>query len=254
MSRKRALVCGASQGIGLAIAQQLAEEGVAVTLYARSEDKLKKHIQSLPGDKHDFLAADISKAESWQNELQKRHTENPYSILICNSGGPKAGPISQAEPQEFLQAMNNHLVANSMMTRIFLDHMKKNKFGRIITITSTSVKVPIPHLGVSNTARAAVASWGKTLSLELAPFGITVNNVMPGFTNTPRLDSLIQGNAEKTGKTYDQVEQAWKDSVPMKRFAEPSETAQLVGFLVSDKASYITGQTIAVDGGRTGCL
>ena len=254
MSQKRALVCGASQGIGLAIAQQLASDGVAVTLFARSADKLKQHLASLSGEGHDFLAADISRVDDWQEELKKRHKEKAYSILICNSGGPKAGPISQAEPSEFLQAMTNHLVANSLMTRTFMEQMKKDQFGRIVTITSTSVKVPIPHLGVSNTARAAVASWGKTLSLELAPFGITVNNVMPGFTKTPRLENLIKGKAEKTGSSYEEVEQAWKDTVPMKRFAEPSETAELVGFLVSDKASYITGQTIAVDGGRTGCL
>ena len=132
--------------------------------------------------------------------------------------------------------------------------MKKNNWGRIITVTSTSVKIPIPHLGVSNTARAAVASWAKTLSLELAPFGITINNVMPGFTQTPRLESLIKAKADSTGQSYAEVESSWKSLVPMKRFARPEETAQLIQFLTSSSADYITGQNIAVDGGRLGCL
>ena len=254
MSTQRALVCGASQGIGLAVAKRLAADGLAVTLYARRKEQLEKNLQELPGSGHDFLAADVAKPESWKEELLRRHQEQAYSVLICNSGGPPAGPISQASPQDFLQAMTNHLATNALMTQIFLDHMKESQFGRIITITSTSVKVPIPHLGVSNTARAAVASWGKTLSLELAPFGITVNNVMPGFTKTPRLVNLIKSSAEKQGKSYQDVEQEWKNKVPMKRFADPDETADLIGFLVSQKASYITGQNIAVDGGRTGCL
>lgn len=254
MAGKRALVCGASQGIGEAIAKDLAQQGVAVTLLSRSEEKLKKVLSTLENEGHDILACDIGDRKSWQDEVIKRHGENPYSILILNSGGPKGGPISQAEPEDFLNAMSNHLVANSTLVKLTLDSMKENKFGRIVTVTSTSVKVPIPHLGVSNTARAAVASWGKTLSLELAPHGITVNNVMPGFTKTPRLESLIAAKASSLGKESSEVAQMWRDLVPMKRFAKPEETANMVGFLVSDKAAYITGQSIAVDGGRLGCL
>lgn len=254
MAVKRALVCGASQGIGFATAQELAQEGYQVTLFARSEDKLQRNVSELPGEGHDYLAADIGQPETWQSELAVRHEKTPYSILILNSGGPKGGPISQAQPEDFLSAMQNHLVANSILVRLFLDKMKEKSFGRIVTVTSTSVKVPIPHLGVSNTARAAVSSWAKTLSLELAPFGITVNNVMPGFTKTPRLESLIKAKAENLGQSFAEVETQWKNMVPMKRFAEPSETASLIGFLVSEKAAYITGQVIAVDGGRLGCL
>ncbi len=251
---RRALVCGASQGIGAATAHELAKQGWAVTLAARTEAKLKEQVAELPGKGHDFLAFDIGEIDSWRPQLQASHETQPYSAVVLNSGGPKGGPISQAQPEEFLKAMQSHLVANSQIVSVVLDAMKSQNWGRILTITSTSVKVPIPHLGVSNTVRAAVASWGKTLSLELAPFGITVNNVMPGFTKTPRLESLIRANADSSGKSYAEVESAWKDKVPMRRFAQPEETAQLIEFLMSEKANYITGQSIAVDGGRTGCL
>jgi len=254
MGRKRALVCGASQGIGQATAIELARAGIQVTLLSRNLENLNLVIKELQGEGHDILATDIADYSSWAPKLQERHKEKNYDIVILNSGGPKGGPISKAEPHDFLKAMTDHLVASSQMVNLFLETMKKNQFGRIITITSTSVRMPIPHLGVSNTARAAVASWGKTLSFELAPFGITVNNVMPGFTKTPRLKSLIEAKALENKKSYQEEESAWVNQVPMKRFAEPKETAALIGFLVSDQAGYITGQSIAVDGGRLGCL
>ncbi len=254
MTKRRALICGASRGIGQATAFELAGLGLQLTLFARNRGQLQKLLKELPGENHDFLGLDIRDRDQWQKELVRRHGQNPYSIVILNSGGPEGGAISQALPEEFIEAMEKHLVANSVMVRIFLESMKQQKFGRILTITSTSVRVPIPHLGVSNTVRSAVASWAKTLSLELAPYQITVNNVMPGFTNTPRLKSLIQAQVDKLGKSYQDVEQSWKEKVPMKRFAEPGETASLIGFLVSEKAAYITGQSIAVDGGRLGCL
>jgi 3-oxoacyl-[acyl-carrier protein] reductase len=254
MSNKRALVCGASQGIGLSTAKRLAQMGFSLTLMARSKEKLQSIVAELPGDNHDFWAGDIGEIPSWLPALKQKHRQAPYSVIILNSGGPKGGPISKAQPEEFLGAMNNHLVANSQIVAMALESMQTQKFGRIITITSTSVKMPIPHLGVSNTVRAAVAAWAKTLSLELAPYGITVNNVMPGFTQTPRLDSLIQAKADQEGKTFEQISQEWQKLVPMGRFAQPEETAQLIGFLCSEHAGYITGQNIAVDGGRLGCL
>ena len=254
MTGKRALVCGSSQGIGEATAHELASQGFSVTLLSRSEDKLQKIKDALPGEGHDYLACDIGQPDTWKTQLEKKNQEQSYDVLVLNSGGPKGGAISQAQPEEFLQGMQNHLVANSMLVRIVMGTMKEKSFGRIITVTSTSVKVPIPHLGVSNTVRAAVSSWGKTLSLELAPFGITINNVMPGFTDTPRLKNLIEAKAQNLGQSFEQVEEAWKNMVLMKRFAAPQETASLIGFLCSDKASYITGQSIAVDGGRLGCL
>ncbi|MCB0378331.1 MAG: SDR family oxidoreductase [Bdellovibrionales bacterium] len=254
MARLRALVCGASQGIGRATAKKLADDGLMITSLARNEEALRSLTAELSGEGHDYLACDIGNKESWLPKLQKLHDETPYSVLVLNSGGPKGGAISQAQPEEFLTAMNSHLVANSLMVRECMNFMKEKQFGRIVTVTSTSVKIPIPHLGVSNTVRAAVAAWGKTLSLELAPFGITVNNVMPGFTETPRLESLISAKAKDLGLSVDEVREQWKSQVPMKRFAYPEETANLIGFLVSDGASYITGQNIAVDGGRLGCL
>ncbi len=252
--KRRALVCGASQGIGAATGLELAKSGWEVTLAARSEDRLLQAVGELPGEGHDYLAFDLGEPETWVSMVQQAQQKKPYSALILNSGGPKGGAISQAQPEEFLRGMETHLVANSQLVRIVLSDMKKTNWGRILTVTSTSVKVPIPHLGVSNTVRAAVASWAKTLSLEIAPFGITVNNVMPGFTRTPRLESLIRAAADNFGKSYAEVESEWKDKVPMKRFAKPEETAQLIDFLVSEKANYITGQNIGIDGGRMGCL
>lgn len=254
MDNKRVLVCGASQGIGQAVAEKMAQKGWQVTLLARSEERLKEIINQLPGQGHDILACDLSEAGELQDLLQEKVSETPYGALVLNSGGPKGGPISQAEPEEFLKGMQTHLVANSLLVRSLLEPMKALGSGRIVTVTSTSVKVPIPHLGVSNTVRAAVASWAKTLSLELAPFGITVNNVMPGFTETPRLQSLMEARAKADGVSPRQVEESWKNLVPMKRFAKPEETAALIDFLCSHEAGYITGQNIAVDGGRLGCL
>lgn len=254
MKQKRALVCGASQGIGCATAQRLAQMGMSVTLLSRSEEKLKESVNQLEGEGHDFISADIGDFANWKDALQKKHQENPYSVVILNSAGPKSGPITQAQPEMFITGMTNHLVANSTMVGLFLDEMKRQNFGRIIAITSTSVKIPIPNLGVSNTVRAAVAAWAKTLSLEVASFGITVNNVMPGYTETPRLQELIQNSANSAKMSYAEMETQWKNQVPMKRFAQPEETAELIAFLTSDKAAYITGQNIAVDGGRLGCL
>lgn len=254
MLSKRALVCGASQGIGAATAIDLAQSGWQVTVAARSQDRLEAVLKQMPGEGHNLLCFDISDREVWLPMVQREHSQSPYSAIVLNSGGPKGGPISQAKPEEFLSAMENHLVANVQMVGLLLDHMKKQQWGRVLTVTSTSVKIPIPHLGVSNTARAAVASWAKTLSFELAPYGITVNNVMPGFTQTPRLESLIRAAADNSGKSFGEMERVWKETVPMRRFAQPEETAQLIRFLLGEGANYITGQNIAVDGGRTGCL
>jgi 3-oxoacyl-[acyl-carrier protein] reductase len=175
-------------------------------------------------------------------------------ILVCNGGGPKGGPVASASSDEFTSAFAAHVLANATLTRAVLPGMQAARFGRIVNIISTSVKAPIPGLGVSNTIRAAVASWAKTLSLEVASSGITVNNVLPGYTRTGRLEALIEAAAKRTGETPDRVEEAWRNAVPARRFAEPEEVAAAVLFLASPVAGYINGINLPVDGGRTPTL
>lgn len=252
---KRALVCGASHGIGAASAHEIAEMGCHVTIVARSEEKLANVLASLPGDGHSMIACDVThRAELNTQVSAQMASHGPFQILICNSGGPPGGPLLDAPEEQFLRGFENHVLVNTLLARLLLDGMKKAHFGRIINVISTSVKAPIPNLGVSNTIRGAVANWAKTLSLELAPFGITVNNVLPGYTDTPRLDALLQGAAQKQGKTLAEVTEEWKQRVPSQRFATAAEVAAAVAFLASPAASYINGINIPVDGGRTQSL
>lgn len=178
----------------------------------------------------------------------------PISIWVNNTGGPKAGPLVDASPDEMERAFRGHIMASQVILRTLLPGMKQLGYGRIINVLSTSVKAPIPNLGVSNIIRAGMASWAKTLSMEVAPFGITVNNILPGFTDTPRLDALASAAASKNGKSEADVKKDYADSVPMKRLADPSETAEAIAFLASPQASYISGTSIPVDGARTGAF
>ncbi len=246
---------GASQGIGRSIAEQLAAAGCNVTLTARTEDSLFQITKSLPGKDHKFFAGDHSDLSQFMSQVdeQIQHNGN-FDIVVFNSGGPPAGKMSEARSKDFMEPMARHLGLASEIVGRTVDHMKDKKYGRYVAVTSTSVKIPIPHLGVSNTVRAAMASYLKTLSLELAPFGITVNNLMPGFTETPRLESLMEGAANKQGKSVEEIRKAWIGQVPAGRFAQPNELAYLATFLCSDFGGYITGQNIPVDGGRLGCL
>ena len=175
-------------------------------------------------------------------------------FLVNNTGGPPAGPIVDASQEDFRSAFSNHLICNHILVQACVDTMKASGYGRIVNIISTSVKQPLKGLGVSNTIRAAVANWSKTLSLELAPFGITVNNVLPGATNTVRIKQILDNKSAKTGQSVDHVKEEMVAEIPMGRFAEASEIANAVAFLVSPAASYITGINVPVDGGRTGCL
>lgn len=254
---KNALVCGSSKGIGKAIAIELAALGANVTLVARSGDTLtavKNELDKAQGQKHNFLVADFTDTTDLKKKVHNLVNVKPIHILINNTGGPPGGAIVDAKVEEFLQAFNNHLICNHILAQTVIPKMKKAGFGRIINIISTSVKVPIPGLGVSNTTRGAVANWAKTMANELAEFGITVNNVLPGSTKTDRLSSIIENQAKKKGISVDENIEFWKAKVPMKRFAEPKEIANAVAFLASPAASYITGINVPVDGGRTPAL
>lgn len=256
LTGKKALVCGSTQGIGKATAMELASLGATVVLLARNEAELKKVCKELGKNvNHDFLVADFSKPEEIRTVVnQYLQSKGPIHILVNNTGGPPGGPIADAKIEEFQQAFSNHLVCNHILAQAVLPGMKAEKYGRIINIISTSVKQPLKGLGVSNTIRAAVANWSKTLSNELASFGITVNNVLPGATATGRLKSIIDNKALKGGKSIDQAEQEMLNEIPAGRFADPSEIANAVAYLSSPAAAYITGINLPVDGGRTSSL
>ena len=255
---KRALVCGSTQGIGKASAIELAAAGASVTLMARNADLLQKtvnHLPVVPGTVHHFLVADFHLPEEVKAVAETFiHETGPVHILVNNTGGPAGGPIMAAKTEEFLQAFNNHLICNHILARAVMEGMKVSHYGRIINIISTSVKQPLKGLGVSNTIRAAVAGWSKTLAGELAPFDITVNNVLPGATDTARLSSLIEAKSLKTGKTIEDLRRDMLEEIPAGRFAHAGEIAAAVAFLASPAAAYITGINLPVDGGRTGCL
>ncbi|HNB80884.1 MAG TPA: SDR family oxidoreductase [Chitinophagaceae bacterium] len=253
---KRALVCGSTQGIGLAIAQELALLGAHCTLLARNAERLEETVQRLDrsmDQQHQWFAVDFSDNAAVTNLLSAIST-SPYHILVNNTGGPPAGKISEAKEQDFLSALNLHLINNHNITMALLPGMKSLGYGRIINIISTSVKIPLPNLGVSNTTRAAVASWAKTMANEVAIDGITVNNVLPGATSTQRLSSIIGNKSAKTGLSTEAVEEEMIHEIPMRRFGLPEEIAALAAFLATPAAAYITGQSICVDGGRTGSI
>lgn len=257
LSGKRAMVCGSTQGIGRAAAEELALMGAEVILVARNEEKLKSEVSKLPGTgvNHSYLAADFSDpSELLEKITEFASNEKPVHILVNNTGGPAGGLAIDADPEQFRIAFNQHLIANQMITQAVVPGMKEAKFGRIVNVISTSVKAPLNGLGVSNTIRGAVANWSKTLANELGQFNITVNNVLPGATNTVRLQSIVENKAEKTGKTVDEVMAAFASAVPMQRVAEATEVANAIAFLASPAASYINGINVPVDGGRTPSL
>ncbi|PIR23324.1 MAG: short-chain dehydrogenase [Deltaproteobacteria bacterium CG11_big_fil_rev_8_21_14_0_20_45_16] len=254
LQKKHALVCGSTQGIGRAIAQELAELGASICLLARNESELKKVCAQLPcpqEQKHSYLVGDFGRPSDIHEVVQKRLVAGAnFEILINNTGGPEGGPILEAESENFLAAMQMHLLCNQILVRLLLPGMKKSQYGRIINIISTSVREPIQGLGVSNTTRAAVAAWSKTLSKEIQDGNITVNNVLPGFTNTTRLQSLFKNRSERTGKSEKDIVHEAMASIPLGRFASAEEIAAAAAFLASPAASYINGVNLPVDGGR----
>lgn len=255
---KAAIVCGSTQGIGKAVALELANSGAAVTLVARDEDSLRtvaSELNTNENQAHQYICVDFSNPDELKSKI-KEYVENypAVHILVNNTGGPPPGLIFDAEPYMFEEGFTNHVICNQILAQALVPGMKTEKYGRIINIISTSVKQPIPGLGVSNTIRGAVASWAKTLAGELAPFGITVNNVLPGHTRTQRLQSLIEAKASKSGKSIQEVENEMKAVSPIGRFAEAKEIAHAVLFLASPYGAYITGIILPVDGGRIACL
>ena len=256
LKNKNALVCGSTQGIGKATAIALANEGVKVTLVARDRDKLKAVIKELSNSEiHSFIVADFSNPRDLQEKVIKFIDENQgFHILINNTGGPRSGEILTASLEEFDNAFTMHLKCNHILAQATVPFMKEAGFGRIINVISTSVKEPIPGLGVSNTIRGAIGNWSKTLSIELGEFGITVNNVLPGFTDTIRLSEIIKIKASNEGETIEEMTAIMKNYSPAKRFAKPEETANVITFLASEAASYVNGINLPVDGGRTKSL
>lgn len=257
LSGKRAVVCGATQGIGRASAVELAKLGASITILARDEMKMREVVGSLDntkGQQHAYKVADFSMPNDLKVTADIYAQSNPVHILVNNTGGPPAGPALEARVFEYIQAFQAHVICNQYLAQAFVPTMKQAKYGRIINIISTSVKAPIQGLGVSNTIRGAVANWAKTLSVELGRFGITVNNVLPGATMTGRLESIIKTKAANSGKTFDQAKQEMIEEIPAGRIADPEEVAMAIAFLASPAASYINGINVPVDGGRTPSL
>lgn len=254
---RNAVICGSSQGIGYAIAEELALMGANCILLARNEENLKIAVSQLDTSirqMHRYHAIDFNDEAALKTLIQSIISEGPVHILVNNSGGPAAGPIIEATEEQFVNAFHQHLITNHILTRAVMEGMKNEGYGRIINIISTSVKIPLKNLGVSNTIRGAVASWAKTMANELGQYGITVNNVLPGLTRTQRLDSLIASIARKESVPVEMVEKNMMAEVPAKRFGEAAEIAAVASFLATPAAAYVNGASIPVDGGRTGSL
>lgn len=249
-----ALVCGGSQGIGFAAAHELAALGAKIILLSRNAEKLKKAAAELPGNGHSYLAVDLGNIADVERQVGGLVKETIVDIVINNSGGPKPSTAIDADLNAFEKGFKEHVLAAQKIAQLVVPGMKKKSYGRIINIISTSVKVPIPNLMVSNTVRGAMANWSKTMSYELGPFGITVNNVLPGFTITGRLQDLIKNAADKAGSTVEKTESDWKNTIPARRFAEAREVGEAIAFLASPAGSYISGINLPVDGGRTPSL
>jgi len=254
---KRALVGGASRGIGRATAIELALLGASITCVSRSKDNLEAVLDQLDttvGQQNDYIVGDCSQPEHLASLIAEKSQSNPYHIVLNNTGGPPDGPAHTAQVEDYQSAFTQHVLCSQLILKVVLPGMRASRYGRIINVISTSVKQPIPGLGVSNTIRGAMASWAKTLAGELGPDGITVNNVLPGFTETDRLEEVIAARARRSSQSKEKTAETMRALVPLKRFGLPSETAAAIAFLASPAAAYINGINLPVDGGRTGSL
>lgn len=257
LTGRHALVCGASQGIGRASAHELALLGATVTVLSRSAASLQAVLDALPrpaGQQHALAVADLADTAGLAATIASIVAHAPVHILVNNSGGPPGGPAHTANPDDFAAVFRQHLLGGQVLVTGVLPGMREAGFGRIVNVISTSVKEPLANLGVSNTVRAAVAGWAKTLAGELAAEGITVNNVLPGYTSTGRLSGLVAASVAKSGKSPEEIEAGMLAQVPAGRFGTPAEVAAMVAFFCTPAAAYITGTSIAVDGGRTRSL
>jgi len=255
LTGKHALVCGGSQGIGHAAAIELAKLGADVTLLARSRDALEAAVAALPRvhatQTHATIAADMNEHAELRAKVEATANAHPIHILVNNTGGPPGGPAHTAALDDFRIAFNQHLMAAQIVLQAVLPGMQTASYGCIVNVISTSVKEPIRNLGVSNTIRGAMASWAKTLATELGPHGITVNNVLPGYTKTARLDQILADRSKATGKSEDEIAKTMLATVPLSRFAEPADIAAVIAFLATPAAGYVNGVNVPVDGGRT---
>lgn len=252
LSGKRALVCGASKGIGRATALRLAEEGADVTVLARSRDALGSLVDDISsmGRKAQVLVADMDQRPGLEVAIDEHlEAKGPFQILIHNTGGPPAGPLLAAHEDDLLRAFGRHVLSAHLLVQKLLPGMKEGGYGRIVNVLSTSVREPIPNLGVSNTTRAAMAAWAKTLSRELPP-GVTINSVLPGYTDTERLGELAESLSAKTGRAEEEIRADWIGKTPEGRLGLPEELAATVAFLCSPEAAFIRGIVLPVDGGR----
>jgi 3-oxoacyl-[acyl-carrier protein] reductase len=254
LTGKRALVCGSTQGIGRAAAMELALLGASITLVARSEDRLKEVIAHLPADdteSHHYVVADFTEPDRLKGAIEHYLKNHSIDILVNNTGGPPAGLAVDAAAQDYADAFSQHLICNQILAQAVVPAMKEAGWGRIINVISTSVKAPLKGLGVSNTIRAAVANWAKTLAFELGVFGITVNNVLPSTAMTGRLQALIKNRADKEEKTLEQVENDMIREIPLGKIGTAEDVAAAIAFLASPAANYISGINLPVDGGKT---
>lgn len=250
---KIALVAASSKGLGKAVALQLAREGAKVALCARNKEKLfsaKEEITKETGGIVRAYIVDVTKRNQVQKMVKNIAVEfGSIEILVCNAGGPPAGQAGDFSPDDYKEALELNLISTLNLCYEIMPLMKKNKWGRIINITSVSAKQPIDSLILSNTARAGVLGFSKSLSNQLAPFGITVNSVCPGYTKTERVENLAESFAEEGKGTIEEFYKAIEKSIPLGRLGEPEEFAKAVAFLASEGAGYITGTALQIDGG-----
>lgn len=256
LTGKTALVCGSTQGIGKAAAIELALLGANITLVARNEDKLKEVLKELPRKKHQkhrYLVIDFSKTAQIKLKIDRYLVKYPeVHILINNTGGPTGGAIIDADITQFTQTFQEHVVAAQLLAQAVVPGMKEAGFGRIINVTSVGMKQPIVGLGVSNTIRGAMGNWAKSMANELGKYGITTNNVLPGYTTTARLEKINETRAKASNKSIEAVEKELLKDIPIGRFTAPEETGAVIAFLCSPAAGSINGASIPVDGGRLG--